>query len=117
MVHVDLQNKVKEKQAILKRMIGSHNELVQSVEESRMDYDMEKMTINQLKERSKDIDETAKRRGSQTEELYKSILSNSAENSPIKIEPMKEEMPQFDEIKISRHVENMSYHERVNYLR
>jgi hypothetical protein len=45
-------------------MIGNHNSLVESVEESRMDYDMEKMTINQLKERSKDIDETAKRRGS-----------------------------------------------------
>ena len=45
-------------------MIGNHNSLVESVEESSMDYDMEKMTINQLKERSKDIDETAKRRGS-----------------------------------------------------
>ena len=70
-------------------MIGNHNELVESVEEARMDYDMEKMTINQLKERSKDIDETAKRRGSQTEELYKSILSNSAENSPVKVSPVK----------------------------
>jgi hypothetical protein len=69
-------------------MIGNHNDLAESVEESRMDYDMEKMTINQLKERSKDIDETAKRRGSQTEELYKSILSN-AEDSPVKAIPVK----------------------------
>lgn len=44
-------------------MIGEHNSLVESADEARMDYDMDRMTINQLKERAKDIDESAKKSG------------------------------------------------------
>lgn len=87
-----------------------------------MDFDMEKMTINQLKERAKDVDETAKRRGSKAEDLYKSILSNSS-GSPIKVDmsPEKveviEEPKSFDKDELMRRVESMSYHERINYVR
>jgi hypothetical protein len=96
----------------MNRMIKKHNDLNDEIEESRIDYDMEKMTINQLKERAKDVDETAKRGGSKAEELYKSILSNSSDTSG-HFEPMSTSIDNLNESKEFNPEELMK---RVEYM-
>jgi hypothetical protein len=46
MVHVELKRKVQDKQAIIERHLNEYKELDESIKEAKMDYDMEKMTIN-----------------------------------------------------------------------
>ena len=116
---------LQEKKALVIQLMDEQKQLDQGNGEASMDYDMDKMTINQLKERAQDIEKQATSRGEKMAQQYKEQYeyyknSNSPLTSPDKIpnEPLSPmQKTNFNEDELMKRVESMTYFERLNYMR